>query len=122
MKIRLLALALVVVGATAATAQAQVLYETHHGRSARRRAATYAWHGDYYYTQWGRPVALVVPPTAELQTNYGWGVGNTRVTRIDHQFQRPYPGYGFEGSPFAPTPVIPSDTNQFGVYYIRGPW
>jgi hypothetical protein len=100
--------------------------ETCHGRDARRRAAREPWHGPYYRYGWERPVALVVPPTAERQTDYGWGVGGTRVTRINHQFQRPYPGdFPFGAmypNGFLPTPPWPSDTRQFGVYYVRGPW
>jgi len=50
-------------------------------------------------------------------------VGNTRVSRIDAQFLHPYPGVAAAGRfGFAPTPPWPSDTNQFGVYYVRGPW
>lgn len=83
-----------------------------------------AWHAGYYHTMWGRPVALVVPPTATHQTNWGWGIGNTRVTPIYPQFQGPMNSavtanpYG----PYRPQPYYTSDTLQFGVYYIRGPW
>ena len=63
------------------------------------------WHGDYYEAAWGTPVALVVPPTAEYQTNYRWGVGGYRVTPISPQFQRGYPGPGSpDGVNFLPTP------------------
>jgi hypothetical protein len=92
-------------------------------RIARRAAETSPWHGAYYDTAWGMPVALVVPPNAENQTKMGWGVGNTRVVSIDHQFHRDYPGEGiFKRSWFLPTPRWPSDTDQFGDYYVRGPW
>lgn len=81
------------------------------------------WHGAYYHTAWGMPVALVVPPTAENQSHWGWGVGNTRVTRIRPQFSRDWPGVvPYDRSIFRPTPNWPSDTDQFGVYYVRGPW
>jgi hypothetical protein len=86
------------------------------------RAQYYNWNRNYAYTDFGLPTALVVPPTAQLQTNYGWGVASSRISRIDHQFQRNYPGYGQFGGPFRPTPVWPSDTTQFGVYYVRAPW
>ena len=86
-------------------------------------ALSYPWHCGYYYTPWGSPVALVVPPTAEKQYSMGWGVGNTRLTRIYHQFGRPYPGTTVgPGGRFRATPYWPSDTAQFGVYYVRGPW
>jgi hypothetical protein len=86
------------------------------------RARWYNWNRNYAHTAYGQPVALVVPPTANLQTNYGWGVASSRISRIEHQFQRNFPGYGAFGGPFRPTPVWPSDTTQFGVHYVRGPW
>jgi hypothetical protein len=86
------------------------------------RAQWYNWNRNYAYTDYGQPTALLVPPTANLQTNWGWGVASSRISRIDHQFQRNFPGYGAFGGPFRPTPVWPSDTTQFGVYYVRGPW
>jgi hypothetical protein len=58
-----------------------------------------------------------------MQTHYGWGVGATRTTPIGSQYQPGYsqPGYYNRGG-YRPAPVWPSDTDQFGVYYIRGPW
>ena len=87
-----------------------------------RRAQWYNWNRNYAHTEYGAPVALVVPPTAQLQTNYGWGVASSRISRIDHQFQRNYPGEGQFGGPYRGTPLWPSDTVQFGVYPVRGPW
>lgn len=82
-----------------------------------------SWQAGYYDPAWGMPVALVAPPNARTQTNWGWGVGNTRVTRNQYQFQRNYPGpLSYDPRGFQPIPAWPSDTNQFGVYYIRGPW
>lgn len=96
---------------------------TFFGRRAAQRAQCYAWYGNYYNAAWGAPVAVVVPPTAEFQTHWGWGVGNTRITTIDHQFSRNWPGPAQGGGvPLRPTPHWPSDTDQFGYYYIRGPW
>jgi hypothetical protein len=86
------------------------------------RAQFYNWNRNYAYTDFGAPTALVVPPTAQLQTNYGWGVASSRISRIDHQFQRNFPGYGQFGGPFRPTPLWPSDTTQFGIYPVRAPW
>ncbi len=99
------------------------------GRRARasrwgyRHAQTMPWHGGYYHTATGSPVALVVPPTAQSQMFWGWGVAQSGTRPIYHQFARPYPGeaVGGEGQ-FSPTPVWPSHTDQFGVYYVRGPW
>jgi hypothetical protein len=89
---------------------------------AYRQARVLPWHNGFYDPYWGEPIALVVPPNAEFQANYGWGVGGTRVAPIYHQFGRPFPGYGGGYGNFVPTPNWPSDTQQFGVYYIRGPW
>ncbi len=82
------------------------------------------WHGNYRHTAYGKPVSLVVPPIANLQTHYRWGVPSATVTPIYHQFGRSYPGDvgGGYGGQFRPTPYWPSHTDQFGVYYVRGPW
>jgi hypothetical protein len=87
-----------------------------------QRASAYNWHGNYAHSQYGAPVALVVPPTATLQTNWGWGVGSSRISRIDHQFGRNYGGPAPFGAGFRSTPAWPQDTTQFGVYHVRGPW
>ncbi len=84
-----------------------------------------SWHSAWYDPAEGRPIALVVPPTAEFQTQYSWGVPSSRVAPIYHQFRRPYPGPGAVaggGGGFLPTPNQPSDTVQFGVNAVRGPW
>jgi hypothetical protein len=92
------------------------------GPLANRRCPT-CWHGPYYDTTWGAPVALVVPPTAKYQTHWNWGVGGTQVTPIRPQFQRAYPGPGqYDPRTMLPTPPWPSSTDQFGDYYVRGPW
>ena len=93
------------------------------GWVAARQAPTMSWHGYHYKPQWGMPLALVVPPTAEAQTHWGWGVGNTRITPIRHQYGRNWPGPGvYHRQSYQPMPPWPSDTDQMGVYYIRGPW
>jgi hypothetical protein len=93
------------------------------GKIAYKRSLGVPWHGGYYHTDFGMPVALVVPPTAEVQTHWGWGVGNYRITTILHQFERNWPGPGYYyPAQMRPTPYWPSDTDQFGVYYVRGPW
>ena len=50
--------------------------------------ANRSWHGAYSNVQWGHPVALIVPPTATMQTEYSWGVGRTQMRPIQHQFAR----------------------------------
>jgi hypothetical protein len=84
---------------------------------------SYPWHGAYYDTAWGMPVAVVVPPTAETQTHWSWGVGGMRVTPIEHQFHygNPQPGT-YDAGWFRPTPRWPTSTDEMGDYYIRGPW
>lgn len=85
------------------------------------RARSYNWNGNFAYTPYGAPTALVVPPTAQLQTNWSWGAPSSRISRIDHQFTRDYMGPG-QGGPIYHTPQWPQDTAQMGVYYVRGPW
>jgi hypothetical protein len=88
-----------------------------------RYARTKPWHGNYYHTASGYPVPLVVPPTATSETKWGWGVAQTEVRPIHPQFNRAYRGdVTTEGRGFMGTPPWPSHTDQFGVYYIRGPW
>ena len=92
----------------------------HNDRAARWYNATRSWHGPYAPAAWGRPVALIVPPTVNMQTEYAWGVGRTRMAPINHQFARPYalPMMG----PTRPAPIWPADTQQMGSYSVRGPW
>ncbi len=89
---------------------------------ASQRAQSYNWNANYAHAEYGRPVALVVPPTANLQTNWSWGSPSAHTARIDHQFGRDYPGPGPFGGRFRNTPQWPSSTHQFGVYNVRGPW
>lgn len=93
----------------------------HHRRAAQCGYGQ-GWNGSYYHVMWGQPVALVVPPTAEYQTHWNWGVAQTAVTPIWPQFTRAYPGPYYGRSVLLPTPAWPSSTDQFGVYYVRGPW
>ena len=90
-------------------------------RAAAWSNANVSWHGPFNHVQWGRPLALIVPPTANMQTHYAWGVGRTRMTPIHHQFGRPHPQSAGSATQ-RPTPAWPSDTQQHGVYYLRGPW
>ena len=82
---------------------------------------TYSWHGPYSYHVYGRPTALVVPPTASFQTVYSWGVGNTQSIPIHHQFGA-YGGTVGGGPNYPATPYWPSSTQQFGIYPVRSPW
>ncbi|MCG8587568.1 MAG: hypothetical protein MI757_22910 [Pirellulales bacterium] len=129
LRITMLSLAVVLTSlALADTAEAQQpRRQTLQGQRAAWISQYYPWHGSYGYPHFpgfGRPLALVVPPNAGLQTHYGWGVANSRVGMINHQFSPTFPGYGAGGSPgqFRMPPPQPSDTTQFGVYYVRGPW
>jgi hypothetical protein len=102
---------------------------TIHDWNARWNANRMAWHGPYSNTTWGWPTALVVPPTAHMQTQYSWGVPSATMPPIYHQFGpsagNPYGIQGppgFFGGPLMPTPYWPSHTDQFGVYYVRAPY
>jgi len=90
-------------------------------RGARWFNTRVPWSAPYAHTQWGGPVALVLPPNANFQTDYSWGVARTRMTPVHHQFARPIAAPG-GGATYSPTPIWPSDTNQFGVYGVRAPW
>ena len=106
----------------------QIGHSLHHDVYEKRyflRSQGKSWHSTWYDPAEGRPIALVVPPTAEFQSQYAWGVPSSRVAPIYHQFRRPYPGPGGvagSGGGFLPTPNQPSDTVQFGVNAVRGPW
>ena len=92
-------------------------------RIAARQARGMSWHADYYNTTRGVPISVVVPPTAHMQTNWGWGVSQDTMVPIYHQFRRPYPGeIQVGGFQWNRTPRWPSHTSQFGVYYIRAPY
>lgn len=122
MKLRLLCGAAAFVAVIAAATSLNAFDETHCGHNARWRASLRPWHGRYYNVQYGAPVALVIPPTAELHTDYAWGSVSSRMTRNDHQFQRPWPDGFWTPYGFLPKARWPSDTAQFGYYYVRGPW
>ncbi len=89
----------------------------------RNFAADRPWHGPYYNVQYGHPTALVVPPTAHMRQTYSWGVSQNKMMPIHHQYGRSAssPGARPTGN-FRPTPAWPSHTDQFGFYYVRGPW
>lgn len=107
----------------ATSAIAQTASAVNPERVALRHSRARPWHGEYSHTTWGGPVPLVVPPTAHLQTKMGWGVAQGGMSPIYHQYYRNYQGeMEINGYPFRPTPLWPSHTDQFGVYYIRGPW
>jgi hypothetical protein len=87
---------------------------------AQKFANQRPWHDQYYYTQYGQPTALVVPPTAVMHQTNSWGVSRNYSLPIYHQFG--YQGTPSAGGAFYATPVWPSNTQQFGVYPVRGPW
>lgn len=117
---------------TAAIFVAAQAYAIHPGHCcaakydaiARYYAAQRPWHGPYAYTPWGMPVALVVPPTSKFHTSLSWGVSQSEMVPIYHQFHRDYPGVMAigGGTPIYSTPYWPSHTDQLGVYPVRGPW
>ncbi len=94
---------------------------THSNRGARWFNANIPWHAPYAHHTWRQPTAMIVPPIANMQTSYSWGVGRTRMTPTYHQFTRPYVAPGGGGMASA-SPLWPSSTLQTGAYYVRGPW
>ena len=81
------------------------------------------WHGNYYAQMYGQPTAVVVPPTAHMRQSYSWGVSQNLMYPIHHQFGRSANSPGAaQGGMFRATPPWPSHTDQFGYYYVRGPW
>jgi len=115
------ALLMFVVLLTGAIAQVASAYDSE--RRALRFSRVRPWHGDYSNTRWGGPVPLVVPPTAHMQRKMGWGVAQSSMSPIYPRYYRNHQGE-IEGERFRfrGTPNWPSHTDQFGVYYIRGPW
>lgn len=114
---------LLVVGASQAWAADRGY--TMPDRIAAWHASQMSWHDNYQHWQLGRPVPLVVPPTARASTEYNWGVSRNTMTPIYHQFGRNFPGEGYPGMEsglIQPAPHWPASTRQGGVYYIRGPW
>jgi hypothetical protein len=86
------------------------------------QAMSNSWHANYYYPQYGAPLALVVPPTASFQSVYSWGVGRTQSLPIYDQFGLGAGSGMVGGGGYNAPPYWPSNTNQFGVYPVRGPW
>ena len=117
-----------VAGVLVAASEAQAGGPFHHKHAKAEKHAAYRasgapWHQPYYNTTYGTPVALVVPPTSRMMTEWGWGVTQSTVTPIFHQFKRPYPGDDFSmDADLQPTPQFPSHTHQFGIYPVRAPW
>jgi hypothetical protein len=91
-------------------------------RWAEAHSMTRSWHGNHYHTSYGRPVALVVPPTATSYSSYGWGVTGSEVRPIYPQFGMGAGMSGMNQPQLQGTPMYPQSTDQFGVYYVRGPW
>ena len=93
-------------------------------RQAARFAGTMPWNqAAYAHYRFGRPVSLVVPPVAQMHNTWSWGVNSSRMYPLYHQYGRSYPGQSeMVGASYPSTPMMPSHTNQFGVYPLRAPW
>jgi hypothetical protein len=93
------------------------------GEIFRSHRSTGSWNTSYYDPAWGMPEAVVVPPRARWQSNYAWGVGGSRVDRVGAQFksQSPGPESSYRQRDYLPAPPQPSDTQQMGANYVRGP-
>jgi hypothetical protein len=128
--LRFLLIGAALLAASVASIHEARAWEPFHGPHANRAdrigryyASQRPWHGQFAYTQWGTPVALVVPPNSKMHSSWSWGVAQTEMVPIYHQFHRDYPGeIGPSGYQFYATPHWPSHTDQFGVYPVRGPW
>jgi len=120
-KILLIAIAMLIAGSCLVDQRAEA--GNPFNGWAQRRADQEPWHGNYYYLPYGQPTALVVPPNVHMRQTYSWGVSQNLMYPLNHQFGRSAtsPGALPPGS-FLPTPHWPSHTDQFGVYYVRGPW
>lgn len=120
-RILLIAIAMVISGTSSVDQRAEA--GNPFNAWAQRRADQEPWHGSYYYMPYGQPTALVVPPNVHSRQTYSWGVSQNLMYPMTHQFGRSAtsPGALPPGS-FHPTPHWPSHTDQFGVYYVRGPW
>ncbi|TWU56582.1 hypothetical protein Poly51_24980 [Rubripirellula tenax] len=115
----LVASAIVVDGSTASASDPLAVAQVWNYNYSMNRP----WHGNYYNQNYGQPLALVVPPTAHMRQTYSWGVSQNKTYPIYHQFGRSAnsPGAASQGQ-FMGTPNWPSHTDQFGTYYVRGPW
>src|SRR5262245_40423018 len=91
MKIKALSIVAACAAAMLITSVTEAGYPAYY-LSMRTNARTIPWHGAYSDPQWGQPVALVVPPTAEKQTVWSWGVPSASIQPIFPQFRRQYPG------------------------------
>lgn len=80
------------------------------------------WNGPYYSPEWGAPAALVVPPTVRTTTSLGSTLGGSHTNYVCPQFRRDYPADSIYQGNFQPAPIWPTDTQQMGYYYVRGPW
>jgi hypothetical protein len=109
---------------TVGSENAQAGHPRRAARIANYHASATPWHGDYAYTPWGGPVALIVPPHADTIASWSWGVSQSEIRPLHHQFGRAQPPGAFFGetSPYLTTPQWPSHTDQFGIYPVRGPW
>ena len=90
-----------------------------HGAAEKRyflRGRNKSWHSGWYNPDVGRPVPLVVPPTAEFVSEYSWGVPSSRVMPLYQQYRKPYPGaaYAPGSRPLMPTPQHPRHSQCAG--------
>jgi len=101
-------------------AQAAVFYRSDAGQVSPYGGG--GWENGYYDAAWGMPLAVLVPPNARWQTDYSWGAGGTRISRIGSRFnyESSGPESAYDRSQYLPAPPHPSDTQQQGDYYVRG--
>ena len=114
---------IVMIGMFATSDTAQAKKRDRIKQWERERANATPWNGAYRHQAYSTPLAVIVPPTATTYRSLGWGVSKNVVSPLYHQFQLGAPrarkaGYG----PYKSLPMYPSSSDQYGAYYIRGPW
>ena len=89
----------------------------------RQHADQTSWNGAYAHQSTGTPIALIVPPTVRSMRVFNWGVSGNTISPVYHQYSlNRFSANSAPRRPFHRTPMYPSSSSQFGVYYIRGPW
>ena len=125
-KIALLALAMILVAGSSENAEARkrlLPFRNQEVQMQAQMAAVTPWNGNFMHQAYGAPVALVVPPNANTSRQYGWGVSQSIIMPLGHQYNLVYPGANVSGyGPYHATPRWPQNSSQFGVYYLRAPW
>ena len=113
----------VLIGMFSMTDTAQAKKRHRMNQWERNHANATPWNGMYRHQASSTPLAVIVPPTAVTSRSWGWGVSKSVVTPLYHQYQLNAPNtQGASSGPYKTLPLFPSSSDQYGTYYIRGPW